>query len=378
MANKIGVAIQVDDGGAVKKINGISKAFDKLGGKGSGASLFGNVGAAAVAKGFNLIGDAAGAATGFLEGAVQAAIDDQASNEKLAQALENNITGWKYSTQAISDYVDAQGRLGFSDDEVRDSIGQLVGVTHDATRAMDLNSLAQDLARAKNIDLAQATDIVTKASLGNGKALKGLGIDIGKTKDAAGILDIVQQNVKGSAEGWANTTRGKLQASQVAFNEAVEKIGYQLLPVLSTIMQKFADDWLPALGRGWAKVTAAIKPVADILSHVIGLIGKAIQGIKDFLNWADQLKGQSEFYHPKAPGAPPGHAEGGWVGLQGPELAMVGERGPEYITPNRSNGRSGGGMGVTIQGVSEREIMDMVEKGLFFRLRVAAPTQGRV
>jgi TP901 family phage tail tape measure protein len=30
----------------------------------------------------------------------------------------------------------------------------------------------------------------------------------------------------------------------------------------------------------------------------------------------------------------PGHASGGWAGLHGPELAWLGERGPEYVVPN--------------------------------------------
>ena len=36
------------------------------------------------------------------------------------------------------------------------------------------------------------------------------------------------------------------------------------------------------------------------------------------------------------------HAAGGWVGLKGPEVGMLGERGPEYIVPN------GGGTGGTV------------------------------
>jgi len=37
-----------------------------------------------------------------------------------------------------------------------------------------------------------------------------------------------------------------------------------------------------------------------------------------------------------------GYASGGWAGLHGPELALVGERGPEYIIPNHQLTRGGG------------------------------------
>lgn len=68
-----------------------------------------------------------------------------------------------------------------------------------------------------------------------------------------------------------------------------------------------------------------------------------------------------------------GFASGGWVGLNGPEVALVGERGPEYVNP-AGPGTPGG---FTIQGISEREIIDMVDRGLYFRLQRAAPTTGR-
>ncbi len=45
----------------------------------------------------------------------------------------------------------------------------------------------------------------------------------------------------------------------------------------------------------------------------------------------------------------PGHATGGWVGLHGPEMAVLGERGPEYVIPNnRLGGGSGGHQTMTL------------------------------
>jgi hypothetical protein len=45
------------------------------------------------------------------------------------------------------------------------------------------------------------------------------------------------------------------------------------------------------------------------------------------------------------PGYASSHASGGWVGLNGPELSWVGEKGPEYITPTNRLGSTGGGGG---------------------------------
>ena len=51
-------------------------------------------------------------------------------------------------------------------------------------------------------------------------------------------------------------------------------------------------------------------------------------------------------------------------------MVLTGEKGPEYVIPhNRLSNGSGGGF--TIKGVSERELVDMVDRGLYFKLRHA-------
>lgn len=67
-----------------------------------------------------------------------------------------------------------------------------------------------------------------------------------------------------------------------------------------------------------------------------------------------------------------GHARGGWAGLHGPELSVLGEKGPEYVSSTDELRKGAqGGRGVTIEGVSESELIDIVERGLFVRLRLA-------
>jgi hypothetical protein len=117
---------------------------------------------------------------------------------------------------------------------------------------------------------------------------------------------------------------------------------------------------------------------------VKGVVDKIIKAIKDALAWLGTLiNGTHEAGRvagsliSKQPGAK-GNAEGGWVGLHGPELRMVGERGKEYITPNSSIGKMGSSGGFTIQGISEREIVEMVERGFYFKLNRSAASRGRV
>lgn len=237
----------------------------RLQGVGKGMVVGAGIGA------FNLLTGAIDTVIGKLGEARQAFLDDEVSQTLLAQSLKNNIPNWDGNIAGAEQYAAAQARLGFTDDAVRESLGKLVGVTHDLSEAQQLNSLAQELARAKNIDLAAATDIVSKAHEGNGKALKGLSIDIAGAKTGAELLDAIQKNVKGSAEEWANTSTGKTAVSQVKVGEAMEKVG--------KIIDKVATVVLPILADAFSTVVDIIGNVIDAVAPLITEISKRLQPV---------------------------------------------------------------------------------------------------
>ena len=384
--NTLRASVELDDGGVTKKLHGISAAFDKVGGKGSGAVFFGSVGAKAVAKGFDLIGASIGGTVSFLTDAFEAAQQDQVSQAALGQALKANIPNWDGNADALNRYIDAQINHGFADDEVRASIGQLVGITHDAQKATELNTIAQELARSKGIDLGTATDIVTKAAQGNGKALKALGIDTTGAKDAMGLLKAITDNTKGSMDAYDATMAGKVNISQKKFDEAMEKIGYTIMPVVSDIMQKFSDDWLPAFGRGWQKVVDAIKAAVTWIGNIIGALNRGIAKVDEFLKKIGILNVHRDVGHDPIGdflfgGKMPSFANGGIVPgpLNAPVMAVV--HGGETIIPNRA-GRAGGGFGYNMIhvhfSVDGRVLTDAVSRRLFYDQRRAPPTTGNV
>lgn len=268
---------------AVSKSSGLKS---KLGGVGKGFMM---------GVGFGAVGLVTGAIDGLVGtlGDANAAFnEDQAGARMLSKALQNNIPDWNGNEAAINKYIDAQGRLGFSDDEVRASLGKLVGVTHDATKAQNLNSLAQDLARSKGISLEQATNIVTKAYQGNGKALKGLGVDIGSAKTGTEMLDAVMKNANGSAEEYAATNEGKLAASNIKVGEAMEKIGGIVAQVSSVVMPALADAFsgvvdlitsnLPTIQPIVQTVMTGIQTAVEwITLNVLPPLGQAFQWIID-------------------------------------------------------------------------------------------------
>ncbi|HEV8282349.1 MAG TPA: hypothetical protein VGQ02_10840 [Candidatus Limnocylindrales bacterium] len=78
------------------------------------------------------------------------------------------------------------------------------------------------------------------------------------------------------------------------------------------------------------------------------------------------------------------YQSGGWAGLKGPELAIIGEHEPELVTPLSKLGGGGGGLaGATIVlmiGATEvaRAIIPAVSEALYYELQAAPAIVGRV
>jgi phage-related protein len=258
--------IVVEIVGDASKFNAATKGAVKDA-EGMGGKLKNVTKGAAIGIGFGAIGlltTGIGLLTDKLGESAQAFRDDQASKALLDQAIKNNVKSYAGASEAAEKYAEAQGRLGFADDDVRASLGQLVGVTHDMTEAQKLNSLAQDLARAKGIDLATASDIITKAYQGNGKALKALGIDTQGAETSTELLAAVMQNATGAAETFATTSEGKVAASQVKVGEAMEKVGSVLDQVTQAVLPIFAEGLTGVMGI-LGQLAAAFGPVIQMV-----------------------------------------------------------------------------------------------------------------
>jgi len=336
---------------------------------------------------FSLLSSAIDGSIAMLGDARKAFQEDQVSQETLALALKNNIPNWDGNTAGAEAYAGAQGRLGFADDAVRASIGQLVGITHDLTEAQNLNGLAQDLARAKSIDLAQATDIITKAAQGNGKALKAMGVDVGNAKTKTELLAAVTKNASGAAEKFAATSAGKEAASQVKVGEARERVG--------KIVDSVASVALPILADAFEVVVAVIEkvveiagPVQDLLIKIFGTIGgivkRAMNGVIDLINNViDAINGIQIHIHAGPvnvdfDGLNIGHLPrlhlGGVVpGVTGSEVPVILQAG-EMVTPRGGAGQGGGGLTLVVNGnvYGGPAGLDELTDQIVWRLRLVA------
>ncbi len=157
--------------------------------------------------------------------------------------------------------------------------------------------------------------------------------------------------------------------------QKAREVGLMIIGKVGDGLKGLATMLGDAFSRGLNHVLSI---AGTIVAKIIAKIMSIINAVQDAISALTRLGGAA----PKIGHyGGIGHASGGWVGLHGPELGLLGERGPEYVVPNHQLGAMGSGGssgGFTIAGISEREIIEMVDRGLYFKLQRSAASQGRV
>lgn len=245
----------------------------------------------------NLTLPLAAAAAGLYK-ATQNAADDAQAQVILANALKNTTGATKEQVASVEDWITAQGKaLGVADDELRPALATLAGSFKDIKAAQAAASLSMDIAAARGVPVEQAAKAIAKAYAGQTTALARLvpGISLAalKSKDFGKISQEVAGIVGGQATAAANTQAGAMKRNKVAFDEAIESIGYSFMPIMQQLntviqtqivpaIQKMAE-WFEKLSPGQKKlvveaglVLAALGPVAIVLGKVTSGIGSVV------------------------------------------------------------------------------------------------------
>lgn len=262
-------------------------------GKSMGGSLAGLAGPAVLAA-----GAIAGIAVVGWDLA-SAAMEDEAAAAQLAQQLRQAAGASDEAVAGAEDYISALSKtVAVSDDELRPALAKLATATGDTKRAQDLLAHATDISAGSGKDLATVSDALAKASMGNMKGLKGLGI---ATTDAAGNALTLEQalddaTLKFNDAGYAatQTSAGGLKKAGIAFDELKEGIGAKLLPVIGAVGSFIADKVIPGLEslvawaeEEWPKFIESIQPTLTDLQEVFNTVLTAV--IDLWNEWSDEI-----------------------------------------------------------------------------------------
>ena len=286
-------------------------------------AAFAAAGAAAVAYAGKLLKDG-----------VQAAIEDQKAQVKLAGALRNVTNATDAQIAAVEDYIlQTSLATGVADDQLRPAFERLVRSTKDVEEAQRLTNLALDIAAGTGKDATTVANALAKANDGSVTSLKKLGISIGENATAYGeyikesnklvklqgelawatentakgsdeykkaleavkeqqaiVNDFGQDSIdwvgelgaefSGAAAAGADTFEGKMARLQVTFDEAKESVGALVLDGLQPLLDKIMDlvdgwnDLSPDMQKGitiFALATTTIIGTAVAVSKAIAV-----------------------------------------------------------------------------------------------------------
>jgi hypothetical protein len=198
--------------------------------------------------------------------AVKAFAEDDKAARVLGKTLSNLGLGFGENAQAVNNYI---GRLerqtGVLDDELRPAMDRLLRSTGDITKSQELLSLALDISAGTGKSVAQVSQSLQRAYLGQNQALGRLGVGLSKAELNSLSFEEIQTRLSdlfsGQATQAANTYAGSLAKLTVASNNAKEAIGRGLVDALSV---------LGGGGEGG-------------LANTISLIDKASSGLETFI-----------------------------------------------------------------------------------------------
>jgi hypothetical protein len=242
---KVKITFDADFDDLKKGIKGsqaeIETFSDKVGDFGKKAAIAFGVAAAAAAAYAIKIG---------VDG-VKAAIEDEASQNKLANALENATGATNAQIAATEDSILKMSlATGVADDKLRPALQRLAISTGDISKAQDLLTVALDVATATGKPLETVANAIGKAYDGNTAALGKLGIGLSAAELKTMTFTDVQQKLTdlfgGAAAANAETYQGKIAILKVSFDEAKETIGTGLLPMVTSLIDYINDNVLPA------------------------------------------------------------------------------------------------------------------------------------
>ena len=244
----------------------------------------------------------AGAVGVFAVTSVKHLMSVQEAQTKLEVAIKNTGVSFDAAKPYIDKADSAMQDLGFSTQDTYDALAKMTAASGSPKLALDSLSATADLARAKNMSLADAGTLVARASIGQAKGLGDLGIALGKTlpKGAsfAQVLKAIEDRYGGLAQKSKKDLTVQLEVLKAKFGALQVQVGTAVLPAFEKLANWLTITLIPALKDlfNWAnknkpilvalgvalaaiwavpKVTAIISALSALGDAYVGLAGKA-------------------------------------------------------------------------------------------------------
>jgi hypothetical protein len=213
----------------------------------------------------------------------KSAISAFAENEKQLNLFKNSLQsiGFEFATNDSLAFLNSlKLQYGVADNQLIPAYEQLLTTTRSLAASQNLTNIAMDIAARQGISVTEAANALSKAYLGDTRAIKALGLGISKTTLASGnfaaILKEITNITKGAASTAANTFAGKLARIKVAADQAKESIGAGLVEALMQITNSQDIEQLQT------KIINFGESAAAVLTKMGKLISENIELLKVF------------------------------------------------------------------------------------------------
>ena len=192
-----------------------------------------------------------------LKATLKAAQEHQVVMGQLRVAVRDAGLSYREQAAGIRVALKAREDLGFTEESTVRSYITLVRATKDVTKATELQGVAANIARARNVPLEQATNAVAKAVAGQGTALKRLIPGLDNTAKGYALVTDAARRTAGAAAVYATSAAGAQARFDVALHRTSVTIGTALLPTVTQYLTKGAN-WLDQ-GKNQARVQRDVR-----------------------------------------------------------------------------------------------------------------------
>lgn len=215
-----------------------------------------------------------------IHGTIKAAEESEKVQAQLEQQLKASGESYDKFGGQIEQTVSHLSQLaGLDDEDLASAFIRLDRASGDAQASMDQLGLVADIARARNIDVAKAADLVAKAMDGNTNAFKRYGVTVEKGASVQETLAAAQAKFAGQAEAYGKTAAGAHDRQRVALENLQESIGAKLLPIWNNMLN-WAATQLPKIAdffdRHSEDINRVLKAVGSFINNVLIPIFKEI------------------------------------------------------------------------------------------------------